>query len=119
MSKRYEANSKARAMLVLASTSRYRRELLSRLRLPFTVFAPNVDETPQRREAPQATALRLAETKARAALDPFPCSLIIGCDQVAEVNGVRLDKPGNRERAQEQLHLVSDREVVFHTALAM
>jgi septum formation protein len=106
-------------MLVLASTSRYRRELLSRLRLPFTTFSPAVDEAPQLAEPPESTALRLAVAKARAAQPSFPQALIIGSDQVAELDGVRLDKPGNRERAREQLLRASGREVVFHTAIAL
>ena len=106
-------------MLVLASTSRYRRELLSRLRLQFTTFSPDVDEAPAPGETPAQTALRLAADKARAAVSAFPEALIIGSDQVAELDGVRLDKPGNRERAQAQLHHASGREVVFHTAVAL
>src|SRR4029079_19204582 len=88
------------SMLVLASTSRYRRELLSRLRLQFTTFAPNIDESPAGGEAPERTALRLAAAKAQAAVRAFPDALIIGSDQVAELDGLRLDKPGNRERAR-------------------
>jgi septum formation protein len=107
------------SMLVLASTSRYRAELLTRLRVPFTTFAPNVDETPGFGEAPHETAMRLAAAKARAAQSRFPTALIIGSDQVAELDGTRLDKPGSRERAREQLNLASGREVVFHTALAL
>ena len=107
------------SMLVLASTSRYRRELLSRLRLPFTTFSADVDETPLPAEAPEATALRLAVAKARAAQRSFPQALIIGSDQVADLDGVRLDKPGSREGAREQLLHASGREVVFHTALAL
>jgi septum formation protein len=106
-------------MLILASTSRYRRELLSRLRLPFTTFSPEIDETPADGEAPEHTALRLAVAKARAAERTFPQALIIGSDQVAELDGVRLDKPGGRERARDQLLSASGREVVFHTAVAL
>ena len=106
-------------MLVLASTSRYRRELLSRLRLPFTAFSPDVDETPDAGESPEHTALRLAAVKARAAARAFPDALIIGADQVAELDGVRLDKPGSHEKAREQLFRASGREVVFHTAVAL
>jgi septum formation protein len=106
-------------MLVLASTSVYRRQLLSRLRLPFETFAPRVDETPLPGEPPEATALRLARAKARAAAAEYPDALIIGSDQVAELDGVRLDKPGSRVRAQEQLERASGREVVFHTAAAL
>jgi len=105
--------------LVLASTSVYRRELLQRLRLQFETFAPSVDEIPLPGEAPEATALRLAHAKAGAAVASFPSALIIGSDQVAELDGRRLEKPGTRERAQEQLHWASGREVVFHTAVTL
>src|SRR5690349_725629 len=106
-------------MLVLASTSRYRRELLLRLRLPFTTYSPDVDEAPLPAELPERTALRLAVAKARAAQLAYPQALIIGSDQVAELDGVRLDKPGNRERARDQLLRAGGREVVFHTAVAL
>lgn len=106
-------------MLVLASTSPYRRELLGRLGLEFTTFAPHLNEAPLAGESPTATALRLALAKARAAVATFPDALIVGSDQVAELDGVRLDKPGRRERAQEQLEWVSGREVVFHTAVCL
>ena len=106
-------------MLVLASTSAYRRALLSRLQLEFDTFAPHLDETPLTGEPPEATALRLAHAKARAAAALYPTALIIGSDQVAELDGVRLDKPGNRERAQEQLRRISGHEVVFHTAVCL
>jgi septum formation protein len=105
--------------LVLASTSRYRRELLARLRLDFETFAPDVDETPLPDERPEATALRLAERKARAALSTFKDGLIVGSDQVAEIDGIRLDKPGSRDRAREQLLQASGREIVFHTAVTL
>src|SRR2546423_705884 len=105
------------SMLVLASTSRYRRELLSRLRLEFTTFPPDIDESPATGEAPEHTALRLSAAKAQAAVGAFPHALIIGSDQVAELDGVRLDKPGNRERARAQLLHASGRDVVFHTAV--
>jgi septum formation protein len=106
-------------MLVLASTSRYRRELLSRLCLQFTTFSPGVDETPAAEETPEHTALRLAVAKAQAAVPTFPQGLIIGSDQVAELDGERLDKPGTRERARDQLLRAGGREVVFHTAVAL
>jgi len=106
-------------MLVLASTSVYRRELLARLRLEFQTFAPQVDETPLQGEFPEATALRLARAKAVAGAATFPTAVIIGSDQVAELDGVRLDKPGNRDRAREQLTQASGRDVVFHTAVAV
>jgi septum formation protein len=106
-------------MLVLASTSVYRRELLARLHLEFETFAPSVDEAPLPDEPPALTALRLAGAKARSAATAFPTAVIIGSDQVAELDGLRLDKPGNREHAQEQLRRASGREVVFHTAISV
>jgi septum formation protein len=107
------------AMLVLASTSIYRRELLSRLRMAFETFPPHVDESPLPGESPEATALRLAQAKAHAAAERYPNALIVGSDQVAELDGVRLDKPGTRALAQAQLERASGREVVFHTAVAL
>jgi septum formation protein len=109
----------ARLVLVLASTSPYRRELLSRLHLAFDVVAPNVDETPRPGESAAETAARLAQAKARAAVAAFPRALIIGCDQVAEIEGERLDKPGTHERAARQLGLLSGRSAAFHTALVL
>jgi len=106
-------------MLVLASTSRYRRELLSRLRLPFATFAPEVDETPLPHEPPDHTARRLAIAKAAAAVPAFPEGVIIGSDQVAELESERLGKPGSREHARVQLLSASGREIVFHTAVAV
>ncbi|HTT37465.1 MAG TPA: Maf family nucleotide pyrophosphatase [Burkholderiales bacterium] len=106
-------------MLVLASTSPYRRDLLARLRVPFDVMHPQLDEAPLPGESGPATALRLAEAKARAAAAQYPTALILGSDQVAELDGVRLDKPGGRDRAREQLALASGQEVVFHTAVTL
>ena len=106
-------------MLLLASTSVYRRELLARLGLPFEVFSPMVDETPLLAEAPQTTALRLAEAKARAGASALPGALVIGSDQVAEVDGERLDKPGEHARAVQQLTLLSGRWAMFHTAVVL
>ena len=108
-----------RLMLLLASTSVYRRELLARLGLPFEVFSPMVDETPLLAEAPQSTALRLAEAKARAGASALPGALVIGSDQVAEVDGERLDKPGEHVRAVQQLTLLSGRWAMFHTAVVL
>ncbi len=105
--------------IVLASTSRYRRELLGRLRLPFEVAAPDVEEAPLTHEAPRATTLRLAQAKARAVAPVFPDALIIGCDQVAELDGSCLGKPGNHGNAIAQLRAMRGKEVVFHTALAL
>ena len=111
--------SPARPVLILASTSRYRRELLERLRLPFSVQAPDVDESPLAGEAPATTARRLALAKARAVAKTRPDALVIGSDQVAELDGVPIGKPGNHKRAVEQLRAMSGRTVVFHTAVAV
>jgi septum formation protein len=105
--------------LILASTSPYRRELLERLRIPFEQTAPDVDETAQPGEAPESLALRLAEAKARAAGAANPRALIIGCDQVASLDGTCLGKPGGHTAAVAQLKAMRGRDVVFHTALAL
>ena len=105
--------------LVLASTSRYRRELLARLGIPFETAAPGVDESPAAGEMPQKLALRLACAKAHAARAAFPDALIIGCDQVAAVGATLLSKPGTHARAVEQLMLMSGRPVAFFTALCL
>jgi len=108
-----------RPRLILASTSRYRRELLERLRLPFSVEAPQVDETRLNGEMPAETARRLALAKARAVAQGHPDAVVIGSDQVAEVDGLALGKPGNHARATAQLRAMSGRTVVFHTAVAV
>ena len=105
--------------LVLASTSHYRRELLERLKLPFEIVSPDVDETAHAGESPAATAGRLALAKARAASGRFPQSLIIGSDQVAFCDGVRLDKPGNHAGAIRQLQHASGKSISFITAVAL
>ena len=105
--------------LVLGSTSRYRRELLSRLGLPFEVAAPQVDETPGPGEAPRALALRLALAKAREVAARHPQALVIGSDQVADLAGEPLGKPGTHERAMAQLRAMSGQIVVFQTALSV
>jgi septum formation protein len=106
--------------LVLGSTSRYRRELLERLRLPFSVASPQVDETPVANEAPAALAKRLALAKARdVAARTEGDAVIIGSDQVADVDGEPIGKPGNHERAVAQLRRMSGREIVFQTAVAV
>ena len=105
--------------LVLGSTSRYRRELLARLGLPFDVAAPAVNETPLVGEAPRALALRLALAKARAVAAAHPQAVVIGSDQVADLDGEPLGKPGNHERATAQLRRMRGQTVVFHTALAV
>ncbi|QRR33140.1 septum formation inhibitor Maf [Hydrogenophaga sp. YM1] len=110
--------SPARAV-VLGSTSRYRRELLQRLGLPFEVAAPEVDETPRPGEAPAALAQRLALAKARAVAERFPEAVVIGSDQVADLAGEPLGKPGTHERAVLQLRRMRGQTVVFQTALAV
>jgi septum formation protein len=105
--------------LVLASTSRYRKELLERLRLPFECADPAVEERPLPGEAPAATAVRLAEAKARAAASRFPRALVIGSDQVASCDGVILDKPGSHANAVRQLTAMSGRSACFDTAVAL
>ena len=105
--------------LVLGSTSVYRRELLSRLRLPFTVEPPGVDETPQPGEAPAQLARRLAQAKAAAVAARHPDAVVIGSDQVADLDGAPLGKPGNHANAVAQLRRMRGREVVFQTALSV
>lgn len=104
---------------MLGSTSRYRRELLERLRIPFQVVAPLVDETPMPGEEPKALALRLALAKARAVAASFPQAVVIGSDQVADLGGQALGKPGNHERAVQQLRQMRGQTVIFQTALAV
>ncbi len=105
--------------VVLGSTSRYRRELLERLRIPFTVSAPGVDETPLPGEAPQALARRLALAKARAVAALHPDAVVIGSDQVADLAGQPLGKPGEHARAVQQLRQMRGQTVIFQTALAV
>lgn len=105
--------------IVLGSTSRYRAELLRRLLPQFGQSAPGTDESPLPDEPPAARALRLAVAKAEAVAREHPGALVIGSDQVAELDGRILDKPGNAERACAQLAASSGREVHFHTALCL
>jgi septum formation protein len=105
--------------LILGSTSRYRRELLQRLRVPFDVVNPDVDETPLAGEAPQALATRLALAKAKAVAALHPQAVVIGSDQVADLNGEPLGKPGNHARAVLQLQRMRGQTVVFQTAVAV
>lgn len=107
------------AGLVLASTSRYRRELLARLGLPFATARPDVDEAPQAGEAPDALALRLAAAKAAAVAALHPEARVIGSDQVADFDGRPLGKPGGRAAAIRQLQAMSGRSVAFRTAVAV
>jgi septum formation protein len=105
--------------LILGSTSKYRKELLSRLRIPFDCVPPEVDETPQAGESPRALALRLALAKAHAVAALHPDAVVIGSDQVADLNAEPLGKPGNFERATAQLKAMRGQTVIFQTALAV
>jgi septum formation protein len=105
--------------LVLASTSRYRRELLARLRLPFDVEPPAIDEAARNGETPAQTAVRLALAKAVAVAARDPEAVVVGSDQVAELDGRGIGKPGNHARATAQLRAMRGRTVVFQTAVAV
>ena len=106
-------------LLILASSSRYRHELLSRLRIPFDVVAPEVDETPIAGELPHALASRLALAKAHAVAKLHPDAVVIGSDQAADLHGEPLGKPGNHSRAVQQLQRMRGQTVVFQTAVAV
>ena len=105
--------------LVLASSSAYRQELLKRLRVPFMVFSPDVDETPIAGETPLALAQRLALAKANAIGQDLQAAVVIGSDQVADLNGQPLGKPGTHERAVAQLQLMRGQTLIFHTSVAV
>lgn len=105
--------------LILASSSKYRKELLNRLRLPFEVQVPNVDETPRPKETPEQTAMRLAQEKSFAVLAQAPGALVIGSDQVATLDGEQIGKPGSHENALKQLQKMRGKRVIFHTALCL
>jgi septum formation protein len=106
-------------LVILASTSRYRRELLARLHLPFDVQAPDVDETPRAGEAPRALAERLALEKAMSVARRFPEAVVIGSDQVADLAGEPLGKPGDHARATAQLQRMRGQTLIFQTAVAV
>jgi septum formation protein len=106
-------------VLVLASSSPYRRTLLERLNLPFSVASPDIDEGARENETPRATALRLAEVKARTVAHEYPDAYIIGSDQVAVLDRKSLGKPGSHAAALAQLCAVRGRSVVFHTAVCL
>jgi septum formation protein len=105
--------------IVLASTSRYRRELLERLRFPFQVEAPDVEETGLPSETPRETALRLARNKAAAVFARFPGAIVIGSDQTVDAGGAPFGKPMSHDVALGQLQLLQGRSAIFHTALAV
>ena len=105
--------------LILASSSEFRRELLQKLQIPFSSISPRVDETPFENEKPHETALRLAQDKARKIGADYPHALVIGCDQVATLDGEQLGKPLNHVNATKQLKSMRGREVTFHSALCL
>jgi septum formation protein len=105
--------------LILASSSKYRKELLSRLHFPFDVVVPSIDETPHPGETPEATALRLAQEKAAVIGRQNSGALVIGSDQVATLDGEQIGKPGSHENALKQLQTMRGRRVIFHTALCV
>jgi septum formation protein len=105
--------------LILASSSPYRRALLERLRIPFSINPPEVDETPQAGERPEQLANRLAIKKAEVIAKRFPDSIVIGADQAASLHGTPLGKPGTTEAARSQLRRMSGQTVVFHSAIAV
>lgn len=111
--------SSRQPQLILASSSVYRQELLARLKIPFTAQSPDIDETPHSDEAPDTTALRLAQQKAEAVARKFNAAVIIGSDQVALLDGQQIGKPGTHENALRQLISMQGRTVVFHTALCL
>lgn len=106
-------------MLVLASSSTYRSELLKRLQLPFETMAPNVDETPLPNESARATSIRLAREKAHAGASKYPDALIIGSDQVALLDDQQLGKPLNHDNAVKQLRAMRGKTTHFYTALTL
>lgn len=105
--------------LILASSSEFRRELLHKLQIPFSSISPHVDETPFADEKPHETALRLAQEKAKKIGSEYPHALVIGCDQVATLDGAQLGKPLNHVNATQQLQTMRGREVTFHSALCL
>jgi len=112
-------NTESSRVLILASSSPFRRELLQRLQLPFDTVSPEIDETPQNGESPEKLATRLSLSKAREVAKSHPDALIIGSDQVAVLNGLILGKPGNHQRAFQQLKAASGKRVSFLTGLCL
>ncbi|WP_313818030.1 Maf-like protein [Cupriavidus sp.] len=113
------SSSAIRPPLIVGSSSPYRRELLARLRIPFDVAVPDIDETPLAGEAPEATALRLSRRKAEAIAARHPGALVIGSDQVCTLDGAQIGKPGSHEKALAQLQQMRGRTVTFHSALCL
>lgn len=116
---RYNDGIMTQPSLILASSSRYRRELLNRLGLDYITESPDIDESSLPGETPKDTALRLSEMKARAVQANHPGAVVIGSDQVADLNGVKLGKPHTFERAVEQLEAMQGNTVIFYTALCV
>jgi septum formation protein len=106
-------------MLILASSSSYRRELLQKLQIPFSCISPKLDESALPDEKPHQTALRLAQEKAKKVAQEYPHALIIGCDQVATLDDETLGKPINHKNATKQLQMMRGKEVTFHSALCL
>lgn len=105
--------------IYLASSSRYRRELLTRLQVNFRCNAPQIDESPKPNETPLDTCRRLAREKAMAVATEHPSAIVIGSDQVADVDGAAISKPGTHDRARAQLRSMSGKTIVFHTAVCV
>ena len=105
--------------LILASSSEFRRQLLQKLLIPFNSISPKIDETAFDGEKPHQTALRLAQEKAQKIGAEYPHALVIGCDQVATLDGEQLGKPLNHQNATKQLQMMRGREVTFHSALCL
>ena len=105
--------------LILASSSEFRRQLLQKLLIPFNSISPKIDETVLDGEKPHQTALRLAQEKAKKIGAEYPHALVIGCDQVATLDGEQLGKPLNHQNATKQLQMMRGREVTFHSALCL
>lgn len=105
--------------LILASSSPFRQELLQRLRIPFISISPEIDERAKDTEKPEETALRLAQEKALKIALNHPAAFIIGCDQVATLDGMQIGKPGTHENAVKQLQMMRGRSVIFHSALCL
>ena len=111
--------SDVRHMLILGSSSRYRQELLQRLKIPFLSVSPDINETPQAGESPLALALRLSKEKALAVATAYPNAIVIGADQVASLRNTPIGKPGSLPAARDQLSLLSGQTVIFHSAITV
>ena len=111
--------SDVRHMLILGSSSRYRQELLQRLKIPFLSVSPDINETPQAGESPLALALRLSKEKALAVATAYPDAIVIGADQVASLRNTPIGKPGSLPAARDQLSLLSGQTVIFHSAITV